>query len=50
MNQRRIYTRIFSADVVSEPDPWKNRKEGLGDRLGWKCTCAWNAGTLSIGS
>jgi len=24
--------------VVSEPDPWKNQKEGLGDRLGWKCT------------
>ena len=24
--------------VVLEPDPWKNWKEGLGDRLGWKCT------------
>jgi len=24
--------------LVSEPDPSKNRKEGLGDRLGWKCT------------
>ena len=24
-------------EVVSEPDPQKNRKEGLGDRLGWKC-------------
>ena len=24
--------------VVSEPDPRKNWKEGLGDRLGWKCT------------
>ena len=24
--------------VVSEPDPRKNRKEGLGDRLGRKCT------------
>ena len=23
--------------VVSEPDPWKNRKEGLGDRPGQKC-------------
>ena len=21
-----------------EPDPRKNRKEGLGDRLGWRCT------------
>ena len=24
--------------LVSEPDPRKNRKEGLGDRLGRKCT------------
>jgi len=24
--------------VVSEPDPRKNRKDGLGDRLRWKCT------------
>ena len=24
--------------LVSEPDPRKNLKEGLGDRLGWKCT------------
>ena len=24
--------------LVSEPDPQKNRKEGLGNRLGWKCT------------
>ena len=24
--------------VVLEPDPWKNWKEGLGDRPGWKCT------------
>ena len=23
--------------VVSEPDLRKNWKEGLGDRLGWKC-------------
>ena len=33
-----------AAKVVSEPDPQKNRKEGLGDRLGWKFTerNAWN--------
>ena len=24
--------------VVLEPDPGKNRKKGLGDRLRWKCT------------
>jgi len=24
--------------VVSEPDPRKNQKEGMGDRLGQKCT------------
>jgi len=24
--------------LVLEPDPRKNRKEGLGNRLGWKCT------------
>ena len=24
--------------LVSEPDPWKNQKEGLGDRLERKCT------------
>ena len=24
--------------LVSEPDPQKNWKEGLGNRLGWKCT------------
>jgi len=24
--------------LVSEPDPRKNQKDGLGDRLGWKCT------------
>ena len=24
--------------VVLQPDPLKNWKEGLGDRLGWKCT------------
>ena len=24
--------------LVSKPDPQKNRKEGLGYRLGWKCT------------
>jgi len=27
-----------SKELVSEPDPRKNRKEGLGDRLGRKCT------------
>jgi len=26
------------AVLISEPDPWKNQKEGLGDRLGSKCT------------
>ena len=30
------YTVVFV--LVSEPDPRKNRKEGLGDRLGRKCT------------
>ena len=27
-----------SVCIVSEPDPLKNWKEDLGDRLGWKCT------------
>jgi len=27
-----------TSHLVSEPDPRKNRKEGLGDRLGRKCT------------
>jgi len=36
-----VYRQDYFAgerDVVSEPDPRKNRKEGLGDRLGRKCT------------
>ena len=35
--------------VVSEPDPRKNRKEGLGDR-GGSVHCARNAGALPIDS
>jgi len=44
-----LFGALFgAAKVVSEPDPQKNRKEGLGDRLGdrlgWKFTDrnAWN--------
>ena len=34
--------------IVSEPYPWKNRKEGQGDRLGWNCTvCPEYRHTLS---
>ena len=28
----------YGKSLVSEPDPWKNQKAGLGDRLGRKCT------------
>ena len=33
-------TYIFqgTCDLVSEPDPQKIEKEGLVNRLGWKCT------------
>ena len=33
--QEAVHSRGCTG-LVSEPDPWKNRKEGLGDRLGWK--------------
>ena len=29
---------VAGLELVSEPDPWKNRKDGLRDRLGQKCT------------
>jgi len=29
---------LFYSRVVLEPDPRKNRKEGLGNSLGWKFT------------
>ena len=37
--------------VVSEPDPWKIKKEGLVNGVGWKCTlqnqkCACIPGTV----
>ena len=33
-----IYGPHLLVPLVSEPDPQKNQEEGLGDRLGWKCT------------
>ena len=36
--------------LVSEPDPRKNWKDGLGDRLGWNCNALLEyGGTLLIG-
>jgi len=32
-----VVTNVVSY-LLLEPDHWKNQKEGLGDRLGWKCT------------
>jgi len=32
------HTETIPVQLVSEPDPRKNRKGGLGDRLGRKCT------------
>jgi len=37
-------------ELVSEPDPRKNQKEGLGDRLGWSVPYVQNIGTLPIDS
>ena len=35
---RHTITMLLQPNVVSEPDPRKNQKESLGDRLGWQCT------------
>ena len=44
------FVTIHTPDIVLEPDPQKNRKEGLEIGWGRSVPCARNAGALPISS
>jgi len=39
---------VVTPPPVSEPDPQKHQKEGLEDRLGWKCTALFMIACLRV--
>ena len=41
MHEVQLHTIPLMSSVVSGTRPSEKRKEGLGNRLGWKCTI-WN--------